>query len=381
MTFTQHGGKAQLTVGGLTVKVNYVGTVDAALDPARPTIVLVHGHSSSLHEHDQLLPELIPHANVFSFDQPNCGKSSDVPASKLASKYGKGASKHFEALFFLRDVIDVFVRGVVLPKIATPTVTIAGGSLGGNLTLLVAERRPRYPWLGKAAAWSPGSSWGATLTNSVGAGPARERAKESWVGERDAFLSMTFVELAVPPVAAALVGKKSYPQPWYWFWDCWDAPTSHPRVNGTCPKCTSKPVLTRPDGSVFAQTDASYPPMSPKKAAVIQKAFLALYGEFTAPRAAWHWELAAEQVELSHRQLVQIGQERRPRCGFLTVPTLLLAGAEDRFWPAGLHDETFATYQTAQHHGADVAWRSVPDAGHSLHNEKPAELSGWIRAL
>lgn len=383
MELKKYAAKAKMTVSGVAVTINYAGVVDVALNPKRPTLVLLHGHSSSLNEHDDVLPFLTPHANVFTFDQPNCGKSSDVPVSKLMAKYGKGATRHFEALYFLRDVIDAFVRGVVLPKIATPTVTIAGGSLGGNLSLLIAERQPRYGWLGKAAAWSPGSGWAASLEKSIGSGPARERAKADWKDKRDEFLRMTFVDLTVPHVAATLVGKTAFPQPWYWFWDCWDAPSTHDPFTppASCAKCVAKPSIKNPDGSLFAQTDDSYPKMSQRKADAIQASFLALYHAFTPPRASWHWELAAEQVEFSHRQLVQVDGARKPRCAFITVPMLLLAGEEDRFWPAGLHDETRNTYLTAKQHGAPVDWLSVQKSGHSIHNERPADLAGWLREL
>src|SRR5690606_35878610 len=127
----------------------------------------------------------------------------------------------YEGLFFLRDVAAAFVEKVVKPRVGARKVRVAGGSLGGNLTLLLAERAPRYSWIERAFVWSPGSAWPTSASQSLGAGVARARSNHDWsaTGQLRDFLELTFVQKTVP-----VPEPKSWPQPWYWYWDCWGEP-------------------------------------------------------------------------------------------------------------------------------------------------------------
>ena len=211
----------QLSVRSLRPRIHYIHQPGP---PGAPVLLLLHGHSSCVLECTDLLPHLAGQAEVFAFDQPCCGESSDVKRADVLQEYGDWAP--YSALYFLRDLTDRFVRDVVVPKVGGRKVRVAGGSLGGNLALLLAERRPRYAWLERAFAWSPGSAWAPGIDRSQGARVARQRAAQDWSdkGALRTFLHITFCQKALPPPLS------SYPQPWYWYYDCW----GEPRGEGEC---------------------------------------------------------------------------------------------------------------------------------------------------
>lgn len=367
-----------LSVNGIPSRIHYLfqpGPDDA------PVLLLLHGHASSIDEFEDLLPELEGRAVVYAFDQPSCGKSSEADRKLILEKYGSvPGMRYYEGLFYLRDLINDFAVTVIRPREQGKTnrrVRVAGGSLGGNLTLLVAEKRnPSYPWVEAAYCWSPGSSWPPDLKQALGAQVARQRAQQTWT-KRDvaAFLRTTYEDKAVP------IGG-GFPQPWYWFFDCWgevDHPECKRKGNGACSRCTHEPVLLLDDGARLETHN--YTKMGEKKANAIKNALSSTAKAARPERMAWQWEIAAEQVELSHRQLLKGG---RRRIEHLQVPTMFMAGCEDCHFPAALFQETQACYQMAlARHQADPTAAKVSAhwfeaSGHSLHNERPKELAAIL---
>lgn len=348
--------------------------------PSAPVLLLLHGHSSSVQEFEDLLPHLEDKAEVFAFDQPNCGASGDLARRRVVDAYADWDP--YAALFFLRDLTDQFVRRIVRPLTRHRPVRIAGGSLGGNLTLLLAERTPRYGWLERATLWSPGSAWDTSLGQSEAARVAYARAERDWSrpGELRAFLSLTYCQKTIP-----LPTPPSYPQPWYWYWDCWGEPQGPGGCTtegaGGCARCAGKRPKLHYEGAVLGLAD-NYPGMGARKVASIESALGAVAKHLTPARAAWHWEIAAEQVELSHVQLLE--PDNLPRLCRLQCDTRFMAGMEDRHAPAALFQDTQHLFTVAQQHFAGrpgapkIESKWFPQTGHSIQNERPAELAAVL---
>jgi len=364
-----------LDVRGIKSRIHYL--VQEGPDDA-PVLLLLHGHSSSIGEFDNLLPELEGKAVVFAFDQPSCGQSAEARREPIFDVYRPLPwARHYEVLFYLRDLVHAFAWQVIRPRVRASgrRVRIAGGSLGGNLALLVAERKPKHTWLEAAYCWSPGSAWAPDFTNSLAGPVTRGRADKAWTQEdMRPFVIGTYVDNVV-------IGP-AFPQPWYWYFDCWgeDAhPDCQKRGNGACSRCEHKPDLRLPDGERLSSDN--YPRMSAKKARHIEAGLLGAAQSARPDRMAWHWEVAAEQVDLSHRQRLTGGLRRIER---LQCPTKFMAGMEDRHFPAPLCDDTRACYElaVAQHAknpaAARVSARWFDATGHSLHNERPRELAAIL---
>lgn len=367
-----------LEVRDISTKIHYLHQPGAS--DHDPVILLLHGHSSSTEEFEDLLPRLAGKADVFAFDQPNCGLSAEVSRDVVRAKYQTSAAfKSYEGLFYLRDVAAAFVNTIVQPKLKGRKVRVAGGSLGGNLTLLLAERMPRYTWIDRAFVWSPGSAWPTSASQSLGAGVARKRSNHDWgaPGQLREFLEITFSENTVP-----LPEPKSYPQPWYWYWDCWGQPQAAGQCQklgtGKCPLCQHFPKLEY-QGNALTPNNP-YPGMGKRKVDAVESALKGLASRLTPARAQWHWEIAAEQVELSHWQALNTGT----RIGMLQCDTRFMAGTEDRHFPAPLYNQTRALYEEATRLFAnkpgapkiDSHW--FAQSGHSVHNEKPDELAAIL---
>ncbi len=340
-----------LEVAGLPLRLHTAHL--ASTRPDAPVLVLLHGHSSSIREFDDLYPHLAPHFEVFSFDQPNNGASSDVPLKTVLEAYRRGHAR-FEGLNFLRDTIEAFVTRVVLPRAKGRPVVLAGGSLGGNLGLFVAESRPRLEWLKRVVVWSPASAWKRTWEKPIGALLVHRRARRVW--RRDEFLKAVFSERITPFTP---------PQPSYWYWDCWGHGTGDcsGEGRGACSLCTSRPALDFPCDI--------YPAMGRLKVQAIERGFGKVKREFTPARAAWHWEIAAEEIDFSHWS----GDAyQRIQCDVDFV-----AGTEDRLPPADLFNATRdlfrATVKALKSRGLTIRGRWLEQTGHSVHNERPTALT------
>lgn len=355
-----------LTVRGLSVSVHYLHL--APTDDAAPILLLLHGHSPAALEFSDLLPQLYEADGfeVFAFDQPNNGLSGDLAVADVRAQYKDHPG--FECLYFLRDLIDAFVAVVIAPGQTGRKVVVAGGSLGGNLSLLVAERQPKYEWLERVVAWSPGSSWKEDAIKWIGAQVAYGRANATWT--QDAFARGTYID----PVAS-VVGIKIYPpQPYYWYFDCWGEERVETggqcikKGGGACDQCKNKPLLGYPE-------DDHYPGMGSNKELAIERGFRAMMEGFTECRARWQWETNAEQVAFSHWG----NDGGRPRYAALACDVDFLAGTCDDRAPSDLFHSTQSLYAAARSAlagtGLRLRARWLEETGHAIAHERPYALT------
>lgn len=318
-----------------------------------PVLLLLHGHSSSIREFDDLYAHLAPHFEVFAFDQPNCGRSSDLAVGEVTATY-RGAHPGLEVIHFLREVTQAFVEQVVLPRTGQRPVIVAGGSLGGNLGLFLAEARPRPRWLERVVVWSPASVWKHTWEKTIGARILHHRARKTWT--RDAFLKAVFCDRLTPIHP---------PQPAYWYWDCWghEAAECNGKGSGSCRLCVARPALDFPTHV--------YPLMGRRKVEAIERGYGTVKREFTPARAAWHWEVAAAQVGFSHFDRLAYAQ--------IGCDVDFVAGVEDRHSVADIFGGTRELFRAAARSlrdtGLKIRGRWLEQTGHSVHHERPTALT------
>jgi pimeloyl-ACP methyl ester carboxylesterase len=132
---TPHPEKA---VDLLGLRSRYID-VPASGQEEGPPLLLLHGHASRLEEYDALVPLIGKQRRVIVLDLPGCGEA-DKPADRaytlsLYQDYALALLDHLEI-----DELD-----------------LAGGSLGGNLTLRLGARQPER--FRKLAAWAPAGAW------------------------------------------------------------------------------------------------------------------------------------------------------------------------------------------------------------------------------
>ena len=123
-----------VTVNGL--RLRYID-IRPAVEEDEP-VLLIHGHSSRLEEYEELVPHLAARRRVLIPDMPGSGYS-DKPA------------RNYD-LAFLEDSLLGF-----LDEMGVEQTHLAGGSLGGNLVLRLAQREPRR--FSRLAAWAPAGAW------------------------------------------------------------------------------------------------------------------------------------------------------------------------------------------------------------------------------
>jgi len=112
--------------------------VDVAPAGHRHVVLLVHGHSSRIEEYDALIEALTPACRVIVCDLPGCGYSDQPDREYRLDWYER-------VLLALLDARQV------------PQCVVAGGSLGGNLTLRLGLRAPQR--FRRLVAWAPAGWW------------------------------------------------------------------------------------------------------------------------------------------------------------------------------------------------------------------------------
>lgn len=118
------------------VRLRYV---DVGEQNGEPPLLLLHGLASRIEEYDELITALKPqHRRMIVLDLPGNGYS-DKPDRKYSLTFMEDASL------------------ALLDHLKVPRANVAGGSLGGNLTLRLGLRQPER--FAKLAAWAPAGAW------------------------------------------------------------------------------------------------------------------------------------------------------------------------------------------------------------------------------
>ncbi len=124
------------TVLGMRLRYVDVGKQNGELP-----LLLLHGLASRIEEYEVLIQELkIEHRRVIAFDLP-----------------GNGYSDKPDRRYSLQLMEDAALG--LLDHLGIDRANVAGGSLGGNLTLRLAKRQPER--FEKLAAWAPAGAWDA----------------------------------------------------------------------------------------------------------------------------------------------------------------------------------------------------------------------------
>lgn len=113
--------------------------VDVGVGDREPPLLLLHGLASRIEEYDELVRALDPgRRRMIVLDLPGNGYS-DKPDRKYS----------------LRLMEDAALA--LLDRLGIRRANVAGGSLGGNLTLRLGLRQPER--FEKLAAWAPAGAW------------------------------------------------------------------------------------------------------------------------------------------------------------------------------------------------------------------------------
>lgn len=122
------------------MRLRYIDVPAAPGHEDRLPLMLIHGHTSRIEEYDELIAELHGERRVLVVDLPGSGYSA-----KPARGY---------TLEFYEDTLLHFLDAVHVAK-----ANLAGGSMGGNLTLRLGYRAPER--FERLVPWAPGSAWEA----------------------------------------------------------------------------------------------------------------------------------------------------------------------------------------------------------------------------
>jgi 2-hydroxy-6-oxonona-2,4-dienedioate hydrolase len=131
---TSHPQKHMTVLDGIRLRYIDVG----ADEEGEPPLLLLHGLASRIEEYEELVRALKKTRRIVVVDLPGNGYS-DKPDRSYS-------------LSFMEDAALA-----LLDKLGIQRANVAGGSLGGNLTLRLGLRQPER--FGKLAAWAPAGAW------------------------------------------------------------------------------------------------------------------------------------------------------------------------------------------------------------------------------
>ncbi len=351
--FPQHD--TTLRVWGLDVPIRYV--VAGTPTPTSKNVLLLHGHSSRLEEVEELTRGLVSAGYVvLTLDLPSNGYSgqlehehvlfAEAPARSLPLPYAReprDPRRHSSlyTLRFLLETLHALVTHVFAEHGLSPRIDlVAGGSLGGNLGLLLSALAPfgdparhawvdpRFSWVKRVASWSPACLWEQP---NLATGTPHDRSLEPEDEDR----------------------RRDHLNRWM--------NVDHIFV-----------VVVR-------QAEQWYRRGWPGKRRALAESWLARHETYSPRYRRWHWIVAHEQMKFSHRRSVlrADGQESTTRgYDLFGGELLLMAGRMDDYAHSNIASDV-ATYgpKITHAHGHALIW---DDTGHSIHDERPRELAAVL---
>jgi len=343
-----------LRVWGLEVPIRYVlaGTPTAT----SKNVLLLHGHSSRLEEVEALTTGLVSQGYVvLALDLPSNGYSGQLehthvlfaeqPQRVIPLPYAnepQRPEKHSSlyTLRFLLAVIDRFVQQVFAAHDLPPRIDlVAGGSLGGNLGLLLAASAPwdrpdrhgwvdpKPSWMKPCAPWSPAVLWDQP---SPAPGTPHGRSFEAETEDR----------------------RRDHLNRWM--------NVDHVLV------------------VVIRQAEQWYRKGWSDKRRALAESWLARHEVYSPRFRRWHWIVAHEQVKFSHQDRVldaRGAESAVPGYGLVGGEVLLMAGAGDDFSNTNIATRVAELGPKMPARGHAMVWEST---GHSIHDERPNELTAVL---
>ncbi len=313
-------------------------------------ILLLHGQGSRLEEYVDLAKLLsaedprthLPRYTIVAPDLPSCGYTSmidpDVVATppRLHEAPTTDPSRHpllqFHDRFLVAFVgaLDArFGTGSSRLSVSDHIVCVGGGSLGGSLSLRLAEIDPCPSWVRRVVAWSVASLWDPLRNDAVkGLGPNLLKVKMSepeTADRRRDFVHFHFDR----PILGALGGP---PQASMWYREGW-----------------------------------------PMKSAFLAAARRERQEVYNADYRRWTYRLSYDQLQFSHKD-----RDLGVPYSRIRVPTMLAAGEADNYGFARIRDRTVEANARMRAPGPTFV---VASTGHSIHNERPRWLADAIDAF
>ncbi len=130
---TEHAEKHVTVLDGIRLRY-----IDVGERTDEPPLLLLHGLASRIEEYDELLRLLGKGRRTIVVDLP-----------------GNGYSDKPDRAYSLSLMEDATLA--LLDHLKIDRLNVAGGSLGGNLTLRLGDRQPQR--FAKLAAWAPAGAW------------------------------------------------------------------------------------------------------------------------------------------------------------------------------------------------------------------------------
>lgn len=317
--------------------------------PHERVVLFVHGHSSRAEECLDLAEELMPLGyTVISVDLPGSGYATQFDPPSVgpapAASVDAATMGPYSALDFLEQFLCDFVvalDALLDTPVSQQIVGVMGGSLGGNLSLRLAERRPYAAWYQTVAAWSSASVWGLSW--------ARARHAVSDSDEYYDFAKFESVRVTRDRMnqvedEAGMANRVAYFEQVFYGYE-----------------------------SIGPQADRWYrdgwEPCKAKYKAGAEDDRKELY---TANYRRWHWRVAHEQLCFMHQEPPTPGGLAR----FETIHSrvLLGAGGEDNATPGEkLWDNSIDLAEQMLHVQGHTLF--LLSTGHSIVAERPRELA------
>ena len=255
------------------------------------------------------------------------------------------------ALQFLEDFVVGLIQTLSQqsPHLDLNKVIPIGGSLGGNLALRLG-RRTDLKWLTAVCGWSPGSVW-----SSYAAGAKGLQGWTNRIAIGDCTDWMNALEDRPPDVQATPAGSRNLH-----FAEVFDQDTA-----------SFQGITLVPAQALMWYRDGDW---------LVCKARSLCYDRldrreiYDPTFRRWHWRISQDQLIYSHWD--PDPATRVPRYQLNAIPMLLGAGEDDDYSFVGIYSNTVRLAQAMTNCPGISLFLS--DTGHSIHNERPKQLSRAI---